>query len=173
MYETLVGFTLMEQWGGRAFVPPLGPTGYRRLRSIHRRPYRTSDGLISVVVYHEGHWRRFLEFAGHARLLEDERFSTVEARNDNIDELYELLAGILTQRTTAEWLKIFQEIDVPAMPVLSLEELFDDEHLRAVGFFHEISHPEEGAFLVTRHPAHYSESRPADPARQPPPDRLG
>ncbi|MBM4479752.1 hypothetical protein GS444_05870 [Rhodococcus hoagii] len=51
MFETLVGFTLMEQWGGRAFVPPEGPTGYARMRSPHRRPYRTSDGLISVVVY--------------------------------------------------------------------------------------------------------------------------
>ncbi|WP_157963873.1 CaiB/BaiF CoA transferase family protein [Actinocorallia populi] len=173
MYETLVGFALMEQWGGRAFVPALGPTGYRRLRSAYRRPYRTADGLISVVVYHEGHWRRFLEFAGRSALLEEERFRTVEARNDNIDELYAILAGILEGRTTQEWLKVFEEIDVPAMPVLTLDDLFEDEHLRAVDFFHEVSHPEEGRFLVARHPARYSESPPAPPSEQRPPDRLG
>jgi crotonobetainyl-CoA:carnitine CoA-transferase CaiB-like acyl-CoA transferase len=172
MFETLVGFTLMEQWGGRAFVPPLGPTGYRRLRSVYRRPYRTADGLISVVVYHEGHWRRFLDLAGESHLLLEERFRTVEARNDNIDALYAILEGILAGRTTAEWLKALAEIDVPAMPVLGLDEVLDDEHLREVGFFQEITHPEEGTFLVARHPARYSATPPAPPVQQMPPDRL-
>ncbi|MEV5829396.1 CoA transferase [Spirillospora sp. NPDC052242] len=173
MYETVVGFTLMEQWGGRAFVPPLGPTGYARMRSPHRRPYRTADGLISVVVYHEGHWRRFLGHIGQAALLDQERFRTVEARNDNIDELYALLARVLTERTTAEWLKTFDEIDVPAMPVRTLDEVLDDEHLRAVGLFHEVEHPQEGTFLVARHAARYSDSPVAAPPEQAPPDRLG
>ncbi|WP_160147243.1 CaiB/BaiF CoA transferase family protein [Thermomonospora echinospora] len=173
MYETVVAFTLMEQWGGRAFVPPLGPTGYARMRSAHRRPYRTADGLISVVVYHEGHWRRFLEFTGHADLLDEERFRTVEARNANIDELYALLARLLTRRTTADWLKIFDEIDVPAMPVRTLDEVLDDEHLRAVRFFQEVTHPEEGAFLAARHATRFSASPPAPPSEQAPPDRLG
>ncbi|WP_158079241.1 CaiB/BaiF CoA transferase family protein [Actinomadura sp. CNU-125] len=173
MYETVVGFTLMEQWGGRAFVPPLGPTGYARMRSPHRRPYRTADGLISVVVYHGGHWRRFLEHIGRSHLLNQERFRTVEARNDNIDELYALLARVLTGRTTAEWLKTFDEIDVPAMPVRTLDEVLDDEHLRAVGFFHEVEHPQQGTFLVSRHATRYGDSPVATPPEQAPPDRLG
>lgn len=173
MYETVVGFTLMEQWGGRAFVPPLGPTGYARMRSAHRRPYRTADGLISVVVYHEGHWRRFLEHIGQAHLLEQERFRTVEARNDNIDELYALLARVLTDRTTAEWLKTFDELDVPAMPVRTLDDVLDDEHLRAVRLFHEVDHLREGTFLAARHATRYSASPVAAPPDQAPPDRLG
>lgn len=150
MYETLVGFTMMEQWGGRAFAPDEGPTGYARIRSPYRRPYRTSDGLISVVVYHGGHWSRFLEFVGHGDLLEHERFRTVESRTENIDELYELLESLIEQRSTEEWLKIFDEIDVPAVRVASLDELFDDEHLIAVNFFEKVEDSAGETYVVAR-----------------------
>lgn len=173
MFETLASFTLMEQWGGRAFLPPEGKTGYARIRSPHRRPYKTSDGLISVVVYHEGHWRRFLEFVGRAALLELDSYRTTEARNRNIDELYVLLEELLEQRSTAEWLKILAELDVPAMPIVSVDELFDDEHLQAVGFFHEIRDTENEAYLVSRPAVRFSDTPPGPPEPAPAVDRLG
>ncbi|MFE1396981.1 CaiB/BaiF CoA transferase family protein [Nocardiopsis dassonvillei] len=149
MYETLAGFALMEQWGGRAFIPPEGPTGYARMRSPHRRPYRTRDGLLSVVVYHQGHWRRFLEHVGRADLLQDERYRTVEARSRNIDDLYALLETLIAQRTTREWLEVLAELDIPAVPVRTLDDLFDDNHLKTVGFFRE-AEGDDGRYLVAR-----------------------
>lgn len=173
MFETLVGFTLMEQWGGRAFVPPEGPTGYARMRSPHRRPYRTSDGLISVVVYHEGHWRRFLEFVGRSELLDQDRYRTVEARNRNIDELYVLLEELLEKRSTEDWLKILDELDVPAMPISSVDDLFDDEHLTAVDFFHEVLDSENETYLAPRAATRFSASPLESPRRAASLDRLG
>lgn len=173
MFETAVGFTLLEQWGGRAFVPPLGPTGYARMRSPYRRPYRTTDGLLAVVVYHGGHWARFLQEVGHAHLLQDERYRTVEARNHNIDDLYRLLEVLLSQRSTAEWLELFERIDVPAMPVRTLDELFDDEHLKAVEFFQEVEDRDGGRYLAGRHAVRFSASPTACPSDLPAADRLG
>ncbi|MGQ4267464.1 CaiB/BaiF CoA transferase family protein [Nocardiopsis changdeensis] len=149
MYETLAAFALMEQWGGRAFVPPEGPTGYARMRSPHRRPYRTRDGLLSVVVYHAGHWTRFLDRIGRGDLLRDERYRTVQARSRNIDGLYALLEEVVAQRTTEEWLTVFAELDIPATPVRTLDDLFEDEHLDAVGFFREVE-GDGGRYLVAR-----------------------
>jgi crotonobetainyl-CoA:carnitine CoA-transferase CaiB-like acyl-CoA transferase len=158
MFETLVGFTMMEQWGGRAFVPDEGPTGYARMRSVHRRPYETSDGVISVVVYHQGHWRRFLEFIGRADILEQDRFRTVESRNRNIDELYILLEEVLAARPTADWLKILDDLDIPATTVNTTDELFDDAHLQAVEFFHEVADEEGRRYRVARPAARFSGS---------------
>ena len=51
MFESMVSFLLLEQQGGFVYDPPRGPAGYSRTDSPYRRPYRTADGLISVVVY--------------------------------------------------------------------------------------------------------------------------
>jgi crotonobetainyl-CoA:carnitine CoA-transferase CaiB-like acyl-CoA transferase len=171
MFETMVSWTLMEQLGGRAFVPEEGPTGYDRL--LHRRPYTTTDGLVSVVVYHDGHWRRFLEYAGIGDLLADERFSTVAARMQHIEELYDRLGAFIARRSTEECLAVFEELDIPVTEVLSTDELFEDPHLQAVGMFRTMHHPQEGAFRVTRSPALFSETPAQDPADMPAPQLPG
>ncbi|MFS0898811.1 CaiB/BaiF CoA transferase family protein [Mycolicibacterium litorale] len=172
MFETMVGFNLTEQWGGRAFVPALGDTGYARMRTEYRRPYRTRDGVISVLVYHEGHWRRFLGAIGKGHLLERDEFRTTAARNDNIDALYRMLAEELATRTTAEWLEFFERIDVPVAPVKSLDELFDDEHLEAVEFFHEVGDGTD-RYLMARPAFRFSGTPVAEPRDMRLPGRLG
>jgi crotonobetainyl-CoA:carnitine CoA-transferase CaiB-like acyl-CoA transferase len=44
------------------------------------------------------------------------------------------------------------------MPVLSLEDLPDDEHLKAVGLFGSDEHPSEGRYRTIRHPVSFSGS---------------
>ncbi len=171
MYETMVGFNLMEQWGGRAFIPSSGPTAYARLRSPHRRPYRTLDGVISVVVYHEGHWRRFLEAVGRNDILESEEYGTTEARSKNTDGLYSFLADELVTRSSEYWLNLLNDLDIPVARVSSLDELFDDEHLKAVGFFQEIG-PESDRYLTTRSAMLFAPENCA-PMPTAAPDRLG
>jgi crotonobetainyl-CoA:carnitine CoA-transferase CaiB-like acyl-CoA transferase len=173
MFETLVGFTLMEQWGGRAFVPPTGPTGYARLRSPYRRPYATADGVLSTVIYHEGHWRRFLAAVGLAELLDDERYRTPAARNHHIDELYELVETLMAKRTTAEWTALLEEIDVPAGPVQELDELFDDPQLVAVDYFQEVEDAAGERYLAARPASRFSRTPLADPRDRPAASRLG
>jgi crotonobetainyl-CoA:carnitine CoA-transferase CaiB-like acyl-CoA transferase len=172
MFETLAGYVLLEQLGGRAFVPSLGPTGYSRMRSVHRRPYETMDGFISVVVYNEGHWRRFLDHVGHGDLLDTEKFATVASRNTHIDELYELLANVLTERTTGEWLITFEALDIPAGRVVSPDDLFDDAHLNAVDFFFQTG-AADAQFVAPRSPVIFSATPVHYGSEATPPPTLG
>jgi crotonobetainyl-CoA:carnitine CoA-transferase CaiB-like acyl-CoA transferase len=49
--------------------------------------------------------------------------------------VYALVAEAIKERTTDEWLTLFLELQIPAAPLQTLAELFDDPHLNAVGFF--------------------------------------
>ncbi|ABS62660.1 L-carnitine dehydratase/bile acid-inducible protein F [Parvibaculum lavamentivorans DS-1] len=169
MFECMVGFNLLEHLYGRQFVPPHGNMGYPRVLSRHRRPYRTSDGFICMLPYTDAHWHAFFVEAGAAEHAADPRFVTMSARTTNIDELYELAAGLIAQYSTGHWLAACERIGVPAAPVLSLDDLIEDPHLDAVDFFSELHDPALGDLLMPGVPVLFDGERP--PVGMPP--RLG
>src|SRR5690606_29769765 len=88
MFETMAQFVLADHLGGEAFVPPLGPMGYKRLLSRTRGPYPTADGHLAIVVYTDAHWRTFLELVGQPDLLtQDPRFKDQESRTQYAEDM--------------------------------------------------------------------------------------
>jgi crotonobetainyl-CoA:carnitine CoA-transferase CaiB-like acyl-CoA transferase len=157
MFETMVSFNLIEHLYGRTFVPGVGEPRYPRVVSRFRKPYRTLDGYVAVVPYNDGQWTKFFTLIGRPELMREPRFSTMSERTRNIDALYEMLADEVATRTTAEWLRLLGEADIPAVPVKSLKELVDeDEHLKQTGFFQQVEHPTEGAMLQAASPLRMS-----------------
>jgi crotonobetainyl-CoA:carnitine CoA-transferase CaiB-like acyl-CoA transferase len=170
MFETMVGFVLGDHLGGLTFEPPLDQGGYARQLSPDRRPYRTSDGFISVIIYNDKQWDSFFAAAGRGDLREDPMFADFAGRMANIDAVYAELGRIFATRTTAEWLKLLTEADIPTMPVHDLQSLLQDPHLVKTGFFAAADHPTEGAIRSMRVAATWSDT-PAVPTRLAP--RLG
>jgi crotonobetainyl-CoA:carnitine CoA-transferase CaiB-like acyl-CoA transferase len=162
MFETLAQFVLSDHFGGRAFEPAIGKPGYSRLLARDRRPYRTRDGYICILVYTDRQWESFFRIIGKAEQFRtDPRFKDPAARSRHYAEAYTLLADVMTTRTTAEWLAALQEGDIPAVPMHDLDALIDDPHLAAVGFFHGMDHPTEGRIRLVGIPSQWSRSRPA------------
>lgn len=146
MFETMLPFVLGDHLGGMSFDPPLDRGGYARMLSPGRRPYRTRDGWICAMVYTDKQWRSFCAGLGLPDLVStDPRFADHGARIRHIDEILEMVSGIMAQRDTAEWMAFFVAQDIPAMPVNEIADLFDDPHLRATGFFEREEHPTEGS----------------------------
>jgi crotonobetainyl-CoA:carnitine CoA-transferase CaiB-like acyl-CoA transferase len=170
MYETMVSYVMAEHLWGMAFEPPIGTAGYTRLMSHHRKPYPTRDGYIAILPYLDAHWETFCKLSGRTDLLEDARFKTLALRVKNIDDTYAETAKTMATRTTREWLAIFGGSSVPTIVVNSLEDLIDDPHLAAVGFWQETDHPTEGKLRMAAFPARFF-STPADVRRHAP--RLG
>ena len=161
MFESMAQFVLGDHMGGRSFDPPSGPPGYPRTLTPERRPYKTSDGYICAIIYTDAHWRSFGKIIGRPGLLEDdERFRDLGARTVHADVAYALVRSIMPSRTTAAWLQIFADADVPATPLHTLESIFEDPHLNATGFFERTEHPTEGTLLTVRGPAQWSRTPP-------------
>lgn len=158
MFESMVSFSMIEHMYGHTFSPPMGDTVYPRAASPHRRPYKTADGYISVLIYSDKQWQSFFEITGNGHLKKDARFKDITARTSNINYVYETVGNIIESKTTEEWLQILEQEDIPCINVNKPEDLFDDPHLREIGFFEEMNHPTEGKIKNIRFPAVFSSS---------------
>jgi len=64
-------------------------------------------------------------------------------------------------RSTAEWLRLLDEADIPVLPMHTPDSLIDDPHLAEVGFFQDVEHPTEGPIRTMAVPTRWSRSKPA------------
>jgi crotonobetainyl-CoA:carnitine CoA-transferase CaiB-like acyl-CoA transferase len=168
MLETLAAFNSIEMLGGHAFVPPIGPVGYKRMKE--RRPVRTKDGWLTMLPYSGENWCSFFEAVGHPECIEEFSVRDPVLRASNIDKIYKRMSEIALTRTTAEWEELLLRIDVPHTAFAKLTEVAEQPHLKAVGMFVDLDHPTEGRIRQARPPARFSES-PAGIHRMAP--RLG
>lgn len=150
MFETMASFVLQEHLAQQSFEPPVGPPGDLRLLSPHNQPVKTMDGYISFTINTDAQVQAFLKITDRAELLHDERFITVASRAKYVSEWFEIRGAALDNKSTDEWLKIFRETDLPAMPCHTLETLTNDPHLKAVELIDFENHPTEGKTAVIR-----------------------
>ncbi|AGC60410.1 formyl-coenzyme A transferase [Mycobacterium liflandii 128FXT] len=136
MFEAVASFMLVEHANGAMFDPPLGPAVYPRTVAPNRRPYRTSDGYLAALIYNDKHWAAFVDAVRPP--WASEQYVTLEGRARQIDTVYALLAETFAARTTQEWLDLLEELEIPASALSSPADLFDNQHLNAVGFFETI-----------------------------------
>lgn len=148
MFETMTQMVLAEHMNGATFDPPVSGRGYARLLSPGRRPFATSDGYVCAMAYTDKHWQSFFRFTGREDLAADQRFATLDSRTQHIDELLREAQAIYRTRSTAEWVEILDEIDIPVMPLNTLDTIMDDPHLADVGFFETVEHPTSGAIVT-------------------------
>jgi len=93
---------------------------------------------------------------------QDPRFSSQTARSENINAVYAFVAECMATRTSAEWLKLLKEADIPVAPVNSIDDVIDDPHLAEAGFFRMMDHPTEGRLRVMATPSSWSATPPGE-----------
>lgn len=170
MYETMVDFMMSDHLGGYTFVPTEGASGYERIINANRRPYRTTDGCIAILVYTDEQWSKFLSIAGRQDLVGQGIFATMNSRADNAVEVYGFVDSVIAKKSTSEWVRLFDGSDLVFSNVPQFDDLFEDEHLGAVDFFREVEHPSEGTIRTTNIASQWSASQPDIRAQAP---RLG
>lgn len=156
MLENMASFVSSEHLAGLTFVPPAGPSGDNRLLSPDYRPLPTADGYITVGPNTNPQAFAFFDAIGRPELKSDPRFDSAASRTAHAAEYFEVRASGLLQRTTADWLEVFEALDVPAAAYNSIDDLLDDPHLNDVGFYEEVDHPTEGRILQTKTPNSFS-----------------
>lgn len=173
MFECFTSFMMVEHLRDATLDPPIGPAGYPRQLDPTRQPFPTSDGYVAIVPYTPESTARLLGLFGSAALLDTPEFEAAKAKGQHMPIVYTEIARQTPAKTTAQWLALFAENDIPAMSVRDLQDIRDDPHLAATGFFRHRVHPDVGGFYEMQPPVKYGAVSPRDIGFAPKVDRDG
>lgn len=123
--------------------------GNRAENAAPRNAYLCSDGQWMVM---SGSTQRMAERVlaaiGHPELARDARFKDNAARIANVEELDKMIGDFVKQRTLPENLAHFGEHEVTVGPVLNVDQLVQDPHVRARGVIVDVPDPEVGSVAM-------------------------
>ena len=156
MLENMASFVSSEHLGAATFVPPTGESGDNRLLSPDYRPVPTKDGYATIRPNTNAQAFAFFDAIGRPELKQDPRFNSAASRTRNARDYFKVQSEGLRGKTTKEWLEIFGPLDVPAAAYNGIDDLFEDPHLKDVGFFETEEHPSEGTIRRTKVPNEFS-----------------
>jgi crotonobetainyl-CoA:carnitine CoA-transferase CaiB-like acyl-CoA transferase len=114
--------------------------------------FQASDGDIVIANLGESFWPKIAAAIGRPELATDQRYATNIRRVERREEVQELVAAAIRQRTVAEWAAIFEANDVPHAPVLKVSEVLEHPQARARGMVTEVDHPTIGRWPALGRP---------------------
>ena len=122
-------------------------------------PYRCSDDkYLILVVLNNDQFHQLCRALQLDHLIGDPRYGSNLDRAQNSLELYSLVEGILSTRTRDEWLQVLEQHDVPSMPILEREEVFQHPQIRENQMLTIIDHPQAGQVEMFNIPVRLSET---------------
>lgn len=119
--------------------------------------FKTKDSYISVVAVQD-HWGRFCNALDKPEWINHPDFSNLAFRVKNYDKMESLVEEITSARTTGEWLEIFEENQVAAGPINTVEEFFKDPQFKALDMLVSLDHSKAGRIQTLSPPWHMSET---------------
>lgn len=129
--------------------------------------FTTADHPINIAVATDRQWRALAAAAGVAHLANDPTFATGDARRENKARLQELLDEHLARAGQAYWLEQLRFAGVPCGPIHTMDGVFADEQVKALGLTVETKHPTLGPVPLVRGPLWF-EGQPQQVRRPPP-----
>ena len=122
--------------------------------------YPVKDGrwLLLVMIEPDRYWPALCRAIARPELETDPRFENGFARHENNTELVRELEETFATATLDEWRPRLDAERLIWSPVNRVEEAIDDPQARAMGYFHEIDHPELGSFETVGPPFHIAGS---------------
>jgi crotonobetainyl-CoA:carnitine CoA-transferase CaiB-like acyl-CoA transferase len=124
-------------------------------------PYQTFptlDGWIIVAVGNDSQFKHFVTAGGEAHLAENPLYINNPVRVEHRKSLILLLEAMTRRKTKAEWINLLEEANVPCGPINNLEEVFDNEQVKARGIKIHVPHPTAGTMKLVASPMRLSET---------------
>lgn len=112
--------------------------------------YRASDGVLNIAALKS--IDVFLGVIDGTQLLEDPRFASPAARRENRVAFDAACEALLSARTVADWVEMFNAAGIPAGPIYAINETFDDPQVRHLGLTVQVTAPDDSSATVLRYP---------------------
>ncbi|HUH39332.1 MAG TPA: CaiB/BaiF CoA-transferase family protein [Castellaniella sp.] len=121
----------------------------RRAGNAHQNlvPYQVfaaRDGHLIVAVGNDGQFQAYCRVIGQPQLSEDRRFRRNEGRVVHREVLIPLLDAAMKRRSRDEWLLALEQAGVPAGPINTLEQVYQNPQVKARGLLQMVPHSVAG-----------------------------
>lgn len=113
-------------------------------RAQHIAPsdiYNTQDGAIIIQVVGHALFARWATLVGADEWIDDPRFATDAGRGEHNDLITEKASAWCAERSTQQALDELEAARLPAGPVLSPQQAYDDPHVQAMGLLNAVDYP--------------------------------
>lgn len=131
--EYLVSGHVRERWGSE------------HSQIVPYKVFEARDGMVVIGAGYETVFRPFLEVLGRLDLLDDPRFSTLAARVENREAVYEVLDAEVRRHGSVELLARLEAAGVPCAPVNDMRQVFDHPQVLHRRMRLELEHPAYGS----------------------------
>jgi crotonobetainyl-CoA:carnitine CoA-transferase CaiB-like acyl-CoA transferase len=128
--------------------------------------FQCRDAWVAIAVGNDGQFRALCGALGTS-WADDGRFATNPGRVANRDALVPLIEADLRQRPASELLATLEAAGVPCAPINTLDRVFADPQVEALGAIVHADHPTVGDLPMVRWPFEL-ETTPAELRRPPP-----
>lgn len=155
LFGTIVSF--LEEYIPRYTMTGENPSPYGR-RHQTTVPYEVAETKDGYVAFYpagdEEDWKRFAtEVIGSEKLLE---YDSREKRMRNYMGIAAEIHPVLKEKTTEEWMDIFDEHDWPNGPLNEVSDVIEHPQAQALDYVEEVEHEEAGEVVLHGHPLHFS-----------------
>ena len=130
----------------------LAPIGSHNTNESPMAAYRCKDGYIIIGTVGNEHWERFCRAIGKQEWMKDPGYATKGLRWAKKWELAKEIEKSTTQFTVKEMEEKLDRERVANSPILNIQEVVEDPHLKARGYFLEVEHPVIGRTKISGFP---------------------
>jgi CoA:oxalate CoA-transferase len=155
-------FSMLDNWATVS-----GMTGQLPERLGNRHPFtapydcfEATDGYVVIGVGNSQLFRTLVTAMGMPEMGRDPRFKAPSARLEHHDEVNRLVADWVKKRSVDEVMRVLgpDGANVPCAPVMTMDRLLEDPHLRARGMVVSLPHAKVGTVPMAGVPFKLSES---------------
>ena len=167
LYEAGIVHTYWQSAIASATGVAPGPLGSAHPLTAPYQAFQTKDKWITVGASNQNTWLKLIDALEVKELQENEKFNSNANRMQNVTELTELLKKELAKKTSAEWLKLFDEKGLPCGPINTVTEMFEDPQTIERKMIVDVKNEKAGSFKGIGMPIKFSETKVEDTKESP------
>jgi len=114
--------------------------------------FEAKDGPFNMAAATEDMWAKLCRLVGHEEWIKNPDYKDSATRSRNRAGLKEKLNAIFATRGKMEWTLDLVKLGLPAGPIFTLDQVFEDKHVNETGIIETIEHPTLGKLRLIANP---------------------
>jgi crotonobetainyl-CoA:carnitine CoA-transferase CaiB-like acyl-CoA transferase len=158
MLESYTSFLMVEHLYGASFEPPVGHVGSTPALAPDRACFKTKDGWIATMPSGKEGANNFMKLGGIPDFYNSEEFVTAKTSKEKVALYNVAMRQAALTHTSEEWMELGEQHRIPIMRANTMDNVLEDPHLKAVGFFEVRDHDSEGQWRSMKPPIHFAKT---------------